>query len=463
VTSRSESASVADAPGSATTLRAALDRLLAEYRNAVTALASPRPPTRSKLAVRRPTAQEDPYRAFIHCFELERRRVGSLAGRAIAVKDAIAITGVPRTRGRVSGWDEPDHDATVIERVLEAGGRIVGTLAMDAWSASATGEGCEFGVPANPKAPGRLPGGSSCGAGTAVAAGLVDLALGTDSAGSARIPASWCGVVALKPTHGAIPADGVVGLDPTLDDVCPIAATVDDCRALFEILARGDAAGAAAAVRVGLVAGTDSGCDEGTRTALAAAAVALAEAGCSVRSVRIPLWEHAWQIESILLGCSVPYLVRTGWQGRFALDPVRAAVPASDPPPLVALWELALRELGDEANHLYEVAHDARARLRAATAAAFEQVDCLLTPTTPTTAPRPCAAGEGGLLATTSGAATPVQTSTLTTPANLTGIPALAVPFRRDDEGAPCSVQLHTRWNDEALLFAVGTQLEEAA
>lgn len=393
------------------------------------------------------------YGAFIHRFERLPIGPGSLDGLAVGIKDTIALRGVPRTRGRKDGWDLPVKDATVVARILAAGGRIVGTLNLDAWSASATGEGSEFGIIENPRAANHLAGGSSAGAGAALAAGLVDLAIGTDTAGSARIPASWCGVYALKPSHGAIPSDGVIGLDPSLDDVCPMARTLADCRALFAVLAGSPADSTPSARRAGIIRGIKQDYDADGAAAVGEAVSRLTAAGWAVSEVDIPLWRSAWLIESMLLTTSVPYLARTGWQGRWFPGAEMPMPWDPRPPQLVTLWILAVEALGDRANDYYRAAQRHRQLLSEQVRIVFNSVDLILTPTTPTVAPRRAPVKEGSLLATASGAATAVTTSTLTTPANLTGIPALALPIGETAEGLPRSVQIHAPFGREAWLF----------
>lgn len=157
----------------------------------------------------------------------------------------------------------------------------IGTLNMDAWSASATGEGSAFGIARHPLGERRLRGGSPNGAGVALAARIVNFAVGGDTAGSARIPASWCGVVALNPTAGAVPSEGAVGLDPSLDAVCPMDRTVRDCATLFEVAAARGADGGPART-VAVVAESRAQAEEASRAALGSAADALRERGCRI-------------------------------------------------------------------------------------------------------------------------------------------------------------------------------------
>ena len=159
---------------------------------------------------RRPTPEEDPYNAFIRRCRVEGASRGKLSGKTVGLKDNIRLAGIPMTNAsRLIAEYVPAIDATVAERLLDAGATIVGKLNMDCFSMGGTGETSDFGAPRNPHNPGCSTGGSSGGSGAAVAAGLVDIALGVDQGGSARIPASWCGVVCMKATHGLVPSFGV--------------------------------------------------------------------------------------------------------------------------------------------------------------------------------------------------------------------------------------------------------------
>lgn len=146
-------------------------------------------------------------------------RSGPLAGNRLAVKDMIAVAGRRLTAGLAVHADRrADGTATAVRRLLAAGARLVGMTATDSAGFGTTTPGV-----ANPRWPDHCAGGSSGGSGAAVAAGLADVALGTDTGGSVRIPAAACGVIAFKPTHGAVPMDGVLPTSPALDHVGPLA------------------------------------------------------------------------------------------------------------------------------------------------------------------------------------------------------------------------------------------------
>src|SRR5207237_9611022 len=174
-----------------------------------------------------PEAAENPYNAFIRRCRVEGAADGPLAGRTVGLKDNISLAGVPTTNGsRVASYT-PRHDAVVVERILAAGGTIVGKLNMDDFGASGLGETSAFGPARNPVDPSRSAGGSSGGSGAAVRSGEVDLSLGVDQGGSGRIPAAFCGVVAVKATHGLVPSWGISHIDDTTDFVRPLARTVE--------------------------------------------------------------------------------------------------------------------------------------------------------------------------------------------------------------------------------------------
>jgi amidase len=162
--------------------------------------------------------------AFVPGVQVARARLGEgpLSSLSFAVKDVFAV------RGHASSAGHPDYarthpparaDAPCVTALLEAGADLLGVTVLDELAFSLVGQNPHYGTPANPRAPGRFCGGSSCGSAAAVAACLCDFALGTDTAGSVRVPASFCGLFGLRPTHGAIASAGVVPLAPSFDTV----------------------------------------------------------------------------------------------------------------------------------------------------------------------------------------------------------------------------------------------------
>ncbi len=186
----------------------------------------------------RPESKEDPYNAFIRKFFVKGFEKGPLKGKRVGIKDNINVAEIPTTNASALSQDYvPNDDATIVTRLLEAGADIVGKLNMDNLSYSGTSETSIFGSVRNPINQEYSPGGSSSGAGAAVAAGLVDIAIGVDQGGSARVPACCVGVVSIKPTHGLVPTYGLTYMDHTLDHICPVARNVEDAALALEAIA----------------------------------------------------------------------------------------------------------------------------------------------------------------------------------------------------------------------------------
>jgi aspartyl-tRNA(Asn)/glutamyl-tRNA(Gln) amidotransferase subunit A len=166
------------------------------------------------------------------------KRLGPLDGIPVGLKDNIDVAGVPTTNGFGGGpLRIPGEDAAVTRHLRDAGVVILGKLAMHEGALGATTDNPHHGRTHNPFRYSHSPGGSSGGSGAAVAAGLCCAALGTDTGGSVRIPASWCGVVGLKPSYGLISTRGVVPLSHRLDHVGPLTRTVADAALLMDTLA----------------------------------------------------------------------------------------------------------------------------------------------------------------------------------------------------------------------------------
>jgi amidase len=189
----------------------------------------------------RPGPEENPYNGWYWRCRIEGAGSGPLAGFEVGVKDCISVAGVPMMNGcQVLEGYLPDVDATVVTRLLDAGATIVGKTNAANCSFSGSGHTCAHGPVRNPRRPTHSPGGSSKGSAAVLAAGDVPMALGADQGGSIRIPASWCGVVGLKPTYGLVPYTGCMAIEMTLDTCGPMADTVENAARMLSALAGPD-------------------------------------------------------------------------------------------------------------------------------------------------------------------------------------------------------------------------------
>jgi amidase len=198
---------------------------------------APRPPGRA------PTAHENPYGAWAWIGPVSGSGKGLLAGKSIGIKDNTLVRGLPMRNGsRVFEGFVADSDATVVSRILTAGGTIHGKTVCENLSFSGHSHTSWPNRVQNPHAPDRSAGGSSSGSAAAIAAGDVPMALGCDQGGSIRIPAAWCGVVGLKPTHGLVPYTGICALEASVDHCGPMGETVEDVARLLTVIAGRDGA-----------------------------------------------------------------------------------------------------------------------------------------------------------------------------------------------------------------------------
>jgi Asp-tRNA(Asn)/Glu-tRNA(Gln) amidotransferase A subunit family amidase len=182
----------------------------------------------------------DPYNAVLTWVdEPTAARAGPLAGRTLLVKDLIDTAGVRTTYGsQIYGEHVPERTAPAAQRLLDAGAVLVGKASLPEFAWNVTGQNPWYGTVRNPLHPGRTTGGSSSGNAAALAAGLCDLGLGTDTGCSIRLPSACCGTVGLKTSWGSLPMDGIFPLCPTLDTVGPMARTVADVALAWSVLSQ---------------------------------------------------------------------------------------------------------------------------------------------------------------------------------------------------------------------------------
>ena len=182
---------------------------------------------------------EDRWNAFITQIDPDEGGPGPLSGRTLAVKDLFDTAGIRTTYGsKIYADHVPEGTAAAVERLLDAGAVLVGKTHLPEFAWSVIGVNPWHGTCHNPAQPGKTTGGSSSGNGAALAAGLCELALGSDTGGSIRIPSACCGTVGLKPQWGLIPLDGAYPLCPTLDVAGPMATTVSDTALMWSVLAQ---------------------------------------------------------------------------------------------------------------------------------------------------------------------------------------------------------------------------------
>ncbi len=366
-------------------------------------------------------------------------RAGVLDGDPVVIKDALDILGFRTGLGLRDGGDVPDADATIVARVRAAGGWIVGKTKMTELGTDGVGALMHLPMPRNPRAPGYFPGGSSTGTAVAVAAGLARYGLGSDGLGSVRIPAAYCGLVGLKPTHGRLPADGYRSPVVTLDVAGPIARTVDDCARLWQVIAGESPVALEPLVppRVGIV----------RQLAPARASRAIQAAFQRVLDVL------AIEADPVDVAGADRCTFLGGMIG--ATELVRSPY-ASRELSLAGRMNVALgRAFSDR--DLAQL-HRQRDALRDATARALDRTPVLAMPTTAVPPPALTRALLNGdqdlMLLRALGAYTPL--------ANLTGLPAIAVPCGIDDRGRPLSIMFMTAAGGETTLLRIALAVERA-
>jgi aspartyl-tRNA(Asn)/glutamyl-tRNA(Gln) amidotransferase subunit A len=436
------------------------------------------------------TVLEDDARAAADAIDIavaEGRDPGPLAGVPVALKDNLCTRGVPTSCSSriLEGW-KPPYDATVVERLSAAGAVIVGKTNLDEFAMGSSTENSAFGPTRNPRDPSRVPGGSSGGSAAAVAAGFASLALGSDTGGSIRQPAALCGVVGAKPTYGTVSRYGLIAFASSLDQIGPLAGSVDDAALLLEAIWGHDPCDSTSIarpmaplrdglddgvgdLRVGIVTElTDAdGIATDVREAVEAAALALEKEGASVERVSLPSSEYA---------LSAYYLIAPAEASSnlARYDGVRYGLRVDAPD--VATMNAATRDAGFGAEvkrrimlgtyalsaGYYDAYYGQAQRVRTLIvrdfASAYERFDVLLAPTSPTVA------FEIG--ARTSDPLAMYLSDVCTIPSNLSGDPAISVPWGTGtgtSSQLPIGVQVLAPALAEALMFRVARAIEVAA
>jgi aspartyl-tRNA(Asn)/glutamyl-tRNA(Gln) amidotransferase subunit A len=396
------------------------------------------------------TVVEDAARARAEALDRDLARGidhGPLHGIPIAHKDCIYTKGIRTTAGsKIFADFVPDADAEVVARLHDAGTVMLGKTGMHELAYGITSANPHFGAVRNPWDTERTPGGSSGGSGVAVAAGLVPLATGTDTGGSIRVPASFCGVVGLKPTFDRVSRRGVMPLGLTLDHVGPLTGTVRDAAIVFRVMAdhpSGYVPPSRAEIR-GLRIGVPSnfffeGLDPEVTASVRLAVQTAAALGAHVTEVAVPDCGALNTVARLVLLAEASavfarYLDRRGDFGSDVLALIEQGrlIPATD----------------------YIDAQRVRRMLAGEFSKVWTNLDCLITPATPFPAPK--------IDATTNSAAIRVATTRLVRPFNALGWPALALPCGFSGGGLPIGLQLVGAPRQEDTLFQAGAAIEDA-
>jgi amidase len=448
---------------------------------------------------RRPTEAEDPHNAWLWKCQIGGGDTGLLAGKTVSFKDHTAVAGIPLTYNSfpLEGFI-PDFDATIVTRVLAAGGVVTGknTLFGFTGGKSLGGYLGDYWNAVNPHDPDRLTGGSSSGSGAALAAGEVDISFGGDQGGSIRIPAAYCGVVGLKPTFGLVSHMGVAfGSEQSVDHTGPMARTVQDVAVALQATAGYDGfdprqgrnvpesvdalshlADGVRGLKIGILAeGFGSPIDAEVHDGVLAAVEVLAEAGAEVTKISIP--------EHLAIGPIAAALGAEGGRAIRATGIFGAWTKTYYPTSLIGavdrLWEthgdmlstytkasLVLAELSRRNFHgaVYAKAHNVRPAVVRAYDSALKRVDLLAMPTCVTVAPPVndavsfAEATRREIEVLRDGFDSLVRN---TQPFDYTGHPALAVPCGKAG-CLPYSLQLVGRFFDDPLLLRVAYAYQES-
>ena len=419
----------------------------------------------------------------------ERRRdgetLGPLAGLPLAIKDNLCTRGVRTTcSSRMLQDFVPPYESTVTDRLWKAGAVLIGKTNLDEFAMGGSTETSAFGPTCNPWNAGHVPGGSSGGSAAAVAAGECIASLGSDTGGSIRQPASFCGVVGLKPTYGRVSRWGLVAFASSLDQVGPFANNVADAAELLQVIAGPDPLDSTClkapvpdysatlnqsikGMKVALIRECfeAEGLDSEVKASVLAAATQLEQLGAELVELSCPRFTD---------GIATYYVIAPSEASAnlARYDGVKYGFRAEDAESLAAMTARSRAEgFGEEVQRriligtyalsagyvdaYYKKAQQVRTLIRRDFDAAFQSADVLLTPTAPSTAFKAGAHADNPL--------SMYLADLLTIPVNLAGLPAISVPCGFSSAGLPIGVQLIGNVLDEGRLLQVAHHYEQSA
>ncbi|WP_320674439.1 Asp-tRNA(Asn)/Glu-tRNA(Gln) amidotransferase subunit GatA [Prochlorococcus sp. MIT 1341] len=408
-----------------------------------------------------------------------------LAGLPVAIKDNLCTKGVRTTcSSRMLDNFVPPYESTVTERLWEAGAVLLGKTNLDEFAMGSSTETSAFGATSNPWDSSRVPGGSSGGSAAAVASGECIAALGSDTGGSIRQPASFCGVVGLKPTYGRVSRWGLIAFASSLDQVGPFTTCVADAAEILNVIAGADHRDSTClnvpvpdycadllkplkGLRVGLISECfdQEGLASSVKSSVLAAANQLEGIGAQLIDISCPRFNDGIATYYVIApseassnlarydGVKYGHRSEGGETLAEMMAKSRAEGFGSEVQRRILIGTYALS--AGYVDAYYKKAQQVRTLIRRDFDNAFKKVDVLLTPTAPTTAFQSGAHSNNPLAMYLS--------DLLTIPANLAGLPAISLPCGFDKAGLPIGLQLISNVLDESRLLQVAYQYEQAA
>ncbi|MDX1448379.1 MAG: Asp-tRNA(Asn)/Glu-tRNA(Gln) amidotransferase subunit GatA [Acidimicrobiia bacterium] len=427
-------------------------------------------------------------RARTAAAESDRRRAagetrGILDGIPVALKDNLCTRGIETTcSSQILAGYRPPYDATVVHRLTDAGAVITGKTNLDEFAMGSSTENSAYGPSRNPWDPARVPGGSSGGSAAAVAAGSAFAALGSDTGGSIRQPASLCGVVGVKPTYGLVSRFGLIAFGSSLDQIGPFARSVADAVAVLDVIAGHDPLDATSwrgeypdagsllergvkGMRLGVVRElSGEGYEPDVMSATRGMLDTLSDAGAEIVEVSIPTCDVALSTYYLIAPAEasanlarfdgIRYGLRVdGGTAEEMMARTRAEGFGPEVTRRILLGTYALSAGYYDA--FYGQAQKVRTLVKREFAAAYEKVDALVSPTSPTTAFE--------LDAKTSDPLAMYLSDVCNIPANLAGHPAMTVPIGLDEKGLPIGFQVMAPALGEPTMFRVAAEVERQA
>ena len=407
---------------------------------------------------------------------------GPLAGVPVAIKDVIVTKGVRTTCGsRLLEHYIPPYDATAVERIEAAGGIILGKTNCDEFAMGSSNENSAYGPVRNPVALDRVPGGSSGGSGAVVAQGTAVVSLGSDTGGSVRQPASFCGVVGVTPTYGRVSRYGLVAFASSLDHIGPFSRTVRDSARLLQTIAGRDEMDSTSAfapvpdyvsqldgnvrgMKVGLPREYFEGLASETGDRIAAGIRVLQRLGCEIVDISLPTTKYA-------VACYYIIATAEASSNLARYDGVRYTTRAANPVSLTGMYrDTRGQGFGAECKRrimlgtyvlsagyydaYYLKAQKVRGMVTGDFHKAFKQVDAIVTPVSPFPAFK---LGEK-----MSDPMDMYLSDIYTITGDLAGVPCMSVPCGSTGEGLPVGMQILTRHFDETGMFRIADAFEKA-